>query len=77
MPEDYESVRALTPAEAAALSASFALGHRPAHGGNQVAVLWAAATSPIVILTSLIKFSRDVAFYGVVYCKRAGAGRAQ
>lgn len=67
MPQDIDSVKALTPEELAAVHASFASSHRPAKGGNQVAVFLKALTNPAVLALCFVKFTRDVAFYGVTY----------
>jgi hypothetical protein len=75
MPQDIDSVKALTPEELAAVHASFASSHRPAKGGNQVAVFLKALTNPAVLALCFVKFTRDVAFYGVTYCESSGEAR--
>lgn len=67
MPHDVDAISALTPEEAAAVHASMARTHKPARGGNQLAVLAAALRNPAVYVISAIKFTRDVVLYGLIY----------
>jgi hypothetical protein len=85
MPADLASIKSLTPEEVAAVEASMAATHKAKKGGNQLKVLAATLKNPVIYVISSIKFTRDVAFYGVVYwCGQgprgagggAGVGRA-
>lgn len=69
MPPDLASLRCFTDGERSALAASFVSSHKPAAGGNQLRVLMRAATNPVVIACSVIKFARDVVLYGLIYCE--------
>jgi hypothetical protein len=69
MPRDVDSVKTLTPEENAAVHASFIASHRPAKGGNQLKVFAKALTNPVVLALCFVKFTRDVAFYGITYCE--------
>lgn len=69
MPSDIDGVRSLTADQRAAVHASFAASHKPAKGGNQLRLLWRAATNPVVMVMCAIKFCRDCGFFAVVYCE--------
>ena len=70
MPADLAAMKCFTPEERAALELSFAHSHKPKKGGNQCRVLLKALTNPVIIACSIVKFSRDVVLYGVIYCER-------
>ncbi|KAI8472261.1 MAG: major facilitator superfamily domain-containing protein [Monoraphidium minutum] len=67
MPHSVECIKALTPEEVAAVHASMARTHKPVKGGNQLKVLGAVLRNPTIAAVASMKFTRDVAFYGVVY----------